>query len=155
MLSAAQSPSTTANITAMWDMQYRKAVSLLMYASLRMCPDITYTVSILSRFFDNLGHALWEAVCHVFWYFLGTKHLKLTYSATTLDLVSYTDTDGLMHKDCKAISSYTFLINREAVLWSSKCQELISLSTTKLEYVTLPHASKEAALAHRARLHTV
>ncbi|OJT10145.1 Copia protein [Trametes pubescens] len=49
-----------------------------------------------------------------------------------------------MHEDRKAISGYACLIDGGTVSWSSKCQELISLSTTESEYVAVTHAAKEA-----------
>ena len=36
------------------------------------------------------------------------------------------------------------MVNRGAVSWSAKRQELISLSTTESEYVAVTHAAKEA-----------
>jgi len=115
-----------------------------MYASLGTRPDITYAVSILARFSQNPGRAHWEAVKRVFRYLAGTKTLKLTYGATSLDLVGYTDADGSTHEDRKAVSGYAFIIDGGAVSWASKRQELISLSTTESEYVAITHASKEA-----------
>jgi len=44
----------------------------------------------------------------------------------------------------KAISGYAFLIDGGAVSWSSKRQEIVSLSMTESEYVTATHAAKEA-----------
>ena len=49
-----------------------------------------------------------------------------------------------MAKDCCTISGYAFLIDGGAVSWSSKQQEIISLSTTKSEYIAAMHGSKEA-----------
>jgi len=49
-----------------------------------------------------------------------------------------------MAKDHHTISSYTFLIDGGAVSWSSKRQEIISLSTTESEYVAATHGVKEA-----------
>lgn len=40
------------------------------------------------------------------------------------------------------------MLNSGAVLWSSKHQELVTLSTTEAEYVALTHASKEAIWLH-------
>jgi hypothetical protein len=44
----------------------------------------------------------------------------------------------------QALSGYIFLIDGGAVSWSSRKQELVSLSTAEAEYITLTHASKEA-----------
>ena len=59
-------------------------------------------------------------------------------------LVSYTDTDGSMDEDCKAISGYAFLIDGSAISWSSKKQEIVLLSMTESEYVAATHTTKEA-----------
>jgi hypothetical protein len=42
-----------------------------------------------------------------------------------------------------------FLIDRGAVSWSSKKQELVTLSTTEAEYVTSSQASREDVWLHR------
>jgi hypothetical protein len=59
-------------------------------------------------------------------------------------LIGYTDADGSMGKDRKAISGYAFLIDGGAICWSSKKQEIVSLSTTESEYVAAMHGMQEA-----------
>jgi hypothetical protein len=59
------------------------------------------------------------------------------------DLIGYTDIDGASQLHRQAISGYAFLIDGGMVSWSSKKQELITLSTTEAEYVTATHATKE------------
>ena len=59
-------------------------------------------------------------------------------------MVGYGGADGSMAEDRKAISGYTFIINGGAVSWSAKQQAIISLSTTKSEYVAATYAAKEA-----------
>lgn len=49
-LTTEQSPKTTAEVAEMQNVPYRKAVGSLMYTSLGTRPDITYAVSVLSRF---------------------------------------------------------------------------------------------------------
>jgi hypothetical protein len=61
-----------------------------------------------------------------------------------MELEGYSDTDGSMHEDRKAISGYAFLLDGGAVSWSSKKQEIIALSTTEAEYVAATQAMKEA-----------
>ena len=68
----------------------------------------------------------------------------MTYGGIEKALVGYTDVDGSMDEDCKVISGYAFLIDGGAVSWSSKKQEIVSLSTTESEYVAATHATKEA-----------
>ena len=59
-------------------------------------------------------------------------------------LEGYADADGSMTEDHHAVSGYTFLIDRGAISWSAKKQELVSLSTTESKYVAATHGIKEA-----------
>ena len=66
------------------------------------------------------------------------------YGGAKKDLVGYVDVDGSMNEDRKAISGFMFIVNRGAVSWSAKRQEIISLSTTESEYIAATYAAKEA-----------
>jgi len=48
-----------------------------------------------------------------------------------------------MAEDRCATLGYAFIINSDAVSWSAKCQEIVTLSTTESEYVGATHAAKE------------
>ena len=63
-------------------------------------------------------------------------------------LVGYADADGSMAEDRHAVSSYAFIVDSGAVSWSTKCQEIVSLSTTESEYIAATHAAKEALWLH-------
>ena len=143
-LSTSQSPSTGAGYAAMQHIPYQEAVGSLMYAALGTRPDISYAVTNVSRFSSNPGTPHWDAVRRIYRYLLGTKDLRLTYGGVEKALVGYTDADGSMDEDRKAISGYAFLIDGGAVSWSSKKQEIVSLSMTESEYVAATHATKEA-----------
>jgi len=143
-LHSRQSPSTGADYAAMRHVPYREAVGSLMYASLGTRPDISYAVTTVSRFSSNPGQLHWDAICRIYQYLLGTTDLKLTYGSVESVLTGYADADGSMGEDRHAISGYAFLIDGGAISWSSKCQEIVSLSTTKSEYVATTHTTKEA-----------
>ena len=147
-LTTVQSPSTTAKIAQMHDIPYHKAVRLLMYAALRTRPDIAFAVQTVSRFLTKPGPAHWEAVKRIFRYLKGSMELWLSYRMAKMDLTEYTDADGSMAEDRHAISGYVFLIHSSAISWSAKQQEIIALSMTEAEYVTITHASKEALWLH-------
>jgi hypothetical protein len=83
-------------------------------------------------------------VKQIFRYLKGTRELWLGYGEVTKELVGYADADRSMSEDRKAISGYVFMINGGAVSWSTKHQEIISLSTTESEYITSTYAAKEA-----------
>jgi hypothetical protein len=132
------------DIAAMKHIPYREAVGSLMWAAVGTRPDIAFPVGILSKFLDNPGPAHWEAVKRVFRYLQGTKDWRLTYGAGKRGLEGYSDADGMSQEHRRAISGYAFLIDGGAVSWSSKKQELVTLSTTEAEYVAMTYAAKEA-----------
>ena len=143
-LTTAQSPQTPEEAAEMEKIPYREAVGSLMYAALGTRPDIAYAVGIVSKFNQSPGQAHWTAVKRIFAYLGGTRDLKLMYGDKGHELVGYSDADGSMHEERRAISGYAFLIDGGAVSWSSKKQEVVALSTTEAEYVALTHATKEA-----------
>ena len=70
------------------------------------------------------------------------------YGGEERGLVGYVDADGASQEHRRAISGYVFMIDSDAVLWSSKKQELVTLSTMEAKYVTQTHAAKEAVWLH-------
>jgi hypothetical protein len=58
-------------------------------------------------------------------------------------LEGFADANGAMQEHKWAISGYVILLDRGAVSWCLKKQELITLLTTKSEYITTTHAVKE------------
>jgi hypothetical protein len=64
-------------------------------------------------------------------------------------LEGFTDADGASQEHRRAISGHAFLINGGAVSWSSRKQELVTLSTAEAEYVAATHAAKEAIWLRR------
>ena len=143
-LHSGQSPSTGAEYAAMRHVPYREAIGSLMYASLATHSDISYAVATVSCFSNNPGMPHWDTVRRIYHYLLGTKDLRLTYGGTPSVLVGYADADGSMAEDHRAILGYAFLIDGSAVSWSSKKQEIVSLSMMESEYVAATHTAKEA-----------
>ena len=129
-------------------MPYREAVGALMYAMLGTCPDISFAVTMVSKFSSNPGLTHWEAVKQNYRYLLGTKTLRLLYGGGEKELIGYADADGSMAEDWRTMSGYAFLVDGGAVSWSTKRQEIVSLSTTESEYVAATHAAKEALWLH-------
>jgi transposase InsO family protein len=148
-LSKRDVPSNASEASHMSRVPYREAIGSLMYASVATRPDITFAVSTLSQFLENPGEIHWEACKRVFRYLAGTKDLALTYGGERHDLVGFTDADGASQEHRHAISGHVFLIDGGAISWSSRKQELVTLSTAEAEYVAATHAAKEAIWLRR------
>jgi transposase InsO family protein len=148
-LSKTQSPTKLEDVAKMKNVPYREAVGSLMYAAMGTRPDIAFATSTVAQFSENPGWAHWEAVKRIFRYLLGTKKLELIYGGEKRGLVGYVDADGASQEHRRAITGYVFLVDGGAISWSSKKQELVTLSTTEAEYVAATHAAKEAIWLRR------
>lgn len=142
-LSKDQMPITVEEIALMCNKPYREALGALQYLSVATQPDITFAVSILAKFSQNPGIIHWNALKHVYAYLKYTQDYWLSSGGQQSKITGYLDADG-MSQDRHAISGYVFMLNGGAVSWSSKRQDMISLSTTEAEYIALTHAAKEA-----------
>ena len=143
-LTLEQALADAAEFAVMCNVPCCEAVGALNWAALATCPNITFALPMVARFSVNPGMAHWNTMKWIFCYLSGMHKLWLTYGETHRTLVRYADTDGSMMEDGRTITSYAFLIDRGAVSWSSKKQEIVSLSTTESEYVTAMHGMKEA-----------
>ena len=112
-------------------------------------PDIAFAVSTVAQFSADPGLQHWEAVKKIFRYLAGTKKLALTFGDGKRSLEGFTDADRASQEHRHAVSGYAFLLDGGAVSWSSKKQELVTLSTTEAEYVAATHAAKEAMWLRR------
>ena len=142
-LSTSQSPKTTVDIAFMKQVPYRSALRLLMYLAVGTRPDIAFAVSTLVQFTENPGPMHWEALKRVYRYLVGMKKWLLTYGTERKGLIRYADADGALQAHRHVISGHAFLIDRRAISWSSRKQELVTLSTTEAKYIAATQATKE------------
>jgi hypothetical protein len=139
-LSKEMSPSTDAEKREMKDIPYREAVGKLLYLSIATRPDISYAVGVLCRYNDNPGKEHWSAVKRVLRYLKGTKGYKLTYApSTTSDeiFVTHSDADlGGNPDNARSTAGFVMSVGGGAVLWGSRLQRNVALSSTESEYTT-------------------
>ncbi len=126
-------------------MPYQEAIGSILWAAVVSRPDIAYAVGILSQFMQKPGQAHWEGVKRVINYLGCTKDLWLTFGGTkSVMLEGYCDADWASQEGRHSISGFSFHFGVGAILWSSKKQPIIALSTTEAEYISQTHVAKEA-----------
>jgi transposase InsO family protein len=127
---------------------YMQAIGSLLYLSIATRPDIAHVVHVLSQFSSDPGATHWSGIKRVLRYLRGTTDYGLTYSGDhdgrSDEFKAYTDADFGCQPDRRSTSGYAFLLAGAAISWSSKKQQLVTLSSTESEYVAATHATKHA-----------
>ena len=77
-------------------------------------------------------------------YLNGTKNYKLTLGRNQDGLLGYADADWASQDHRHLISAYIFQIDGGSISLSCQKQNIVALSSTKAEFITLTHAAKEA-----------
>ena len=146
-LSKTQSPSTDEEIAEMSRVPYASAVGSIMYAMTCTRPDVSYALSLVSRYQGNPGKAHWIAVKNILKYLRRTKNMVLVLGGSDeLKVSGYTDASFQTDRDSgRSQSGWVFLLNGGAVTWKSSKQETVADSTCESEYIAASEASKEAA----------
>ena len=118
---------------------YQKAIGSLGWLGGATRPDISYSVSLLSRFSKDLWETHWQDVTRVFRYIAGTKGLRLCLGNAEGDLVDnferYVDADFAGDSKFRSTSGYIFCLGIGAVVWHFKKQTITTMSTSDAEFL--------------------
>jgi hypothetical protein len=132
-------------LLAMENVPYREAVGGLIYLMNSSRPDICHAVSVVSKFCQNPGPQHWTAVKRILRYLKGTKSFGLKLGSAKGTLVGYSDSDWAGDlDDRRSTSGFVFFLFNGAVVWLSKKQPTVALSSAEAEYISLAEATKEA-----------
>ena len=123
---------------------YRQLIGSLIYLT-NTRPDLSYAVSILSRFMQEPRDSHWNPTKRVLRYIQGTKDFGLLYTKTkNFVLGGYFDADFAGNIDDRASrSSYLMNMGSAAVSWSCKKQATVATSSAEAEYISAWEAACE------------
>ncbi|KAK8548051.1 hypothetical protein V6N12_060978 [Hibiscus sabdariffa] len=112
-------PSTPQEREQMSQIPYASAIRSIMYAMICTRPDLSYSLSMTSRYQENPGEE-------------------------ELGIKGYTDASFQTDKDdSRSQSNFIFCLNGVAMSWKSSKQDTIAYSTTYAEYVAANEVAKE------------
>ena len=146
-LSKSQCPTTKDERERMDKIPNASTIGSIMYAMLCTRPDISYALSMTSRFQSDLSECHWIAVKNILKYLRRTKDIFLIYGGQEGELVisGYTDAGFQFDlDDFKSQSGFVFCLNGGVVSWRSSKQDTVADSTTKAEYIAASDVAKEA-----------
>ncbi|KAH9657534.1 hypothetical protein KPL70_023118 [Citrus sinensis] len=118
-LSSLQCPKTKKEKLEMAKIPYANAVGCMMYAMVLTRPDISYALSVVSRYMVSPGKEHWRAVKWVL------RYLR--------------DLDRR-----RSLTGYLYILDGCLINWKASLQHVVALSTTEAEYTAVAEAVKEA-----------
>ena len=90
------------------------------------------------------GKQHWEAIKWILRYLKGSSDTCLCYRGASLKLQGVVDADFAGDIDSrKSTIGFVFTLGGTAISWASNQQKIVTLSTTKSEYVAATEAGKE------------
>jgi hypothetical protein len=113
----------------------------------KTCIDIVHVTGVPTHFSVNPGKPHYEALKCIPCYLNGTAHfgLMLGESDSKTNLVGWSDADWAQDVEMRClIGMFVFDVAGGYILWSSKKQPTIALSTAEAEYMSASNATKEA-----------
>eukprot|EP00957_Ditylum_brightwellii_P162091 12340815-Ditylum_brightwellii.AAC.1 len=134
---------------------YRQVIEKLNYLENGCREDTSFVTHQCARFCEDPREPHVTTVEHLVCYLVGTKGMGIAVNHNRKESFSvYIDADfsgnwvkkTAMHDDITAKSRTGYIITYAGcpILWASKLQSLVTLSTTEAEYVALSRAAREA-----------
>jgi hypothetical protein len=126
-LSSAQCPTKDEDLKYMSKVPYSSVVGSFMYVMVCSHPDLSYAMSLVSRYMANPGRTHWEAVKWIFKYLCGTSNACLQFGKVKYGLVGYVDSDYGVNLNK--------IIDMLCIHSWSMCNQLEGLFTTHICFV--------------------
>lgn len=123
-------------------------IGSLQYIALSTRPDIAYAVNQLSRFLSDPGQQHWLAGKRVLRYLKGTTKSSLLYKgydqnrSSRIEVFCDADWAGDLD-DRKSTTGIVVKLNGCPIVWLSKKQSIVALSTAEAEYIAIAMAVQE------------
>jgi hypothetical protein len=130
--------------------KYRSGTGMLLYLVKHSRPDISNAVRELTKIMDGATEAAYKEMLRVIKYVMDTKEWGLKFEPILpkgkmkWDVVVYSDSDWAGDKNNRrSISGFILYLCGVPIMWRSKQQASVSLSSTEAEYVAISEAAKE------------
>jgi hypothetical protein len=125
---------------------YASAIGSIMYAMLCTRPNVSFALSVTSRYQSYFSEDHWIVVKGTLKYLRRTKDMFLIFGGEDeLVVKGYTDASFQTDKDDSASQSgFVFCLNGGVVSSKSSKQDMVADSTTEAEYIAASEAANEA-----------
>ena len=137
------------------DYPYQEAIGALLYLVVNTRPDIAEAVGNLGQFAKNPTAVHCNGVKRIFRYLKGSSEHGIFYSAKEYDdnsgdgnIVAYSDANYAECRDSRrSVSGHVVFLAGGPVMWGSRKQKCVTLSTMEAEYIALSDTAVEVRWA--------
>lgn len=127
------------------NLEYRRALGMLLYVANGTRPDLSFCVSFLCQFASDPKNKHMAGVRHLMRYLKHTKDYCIVYKKTGGKLDIFSDADYANNKlDRKSFSGLLVMMAGGPIEWRCKKQTVVALSTQHAEYIAMAVAAQEA-----------
>ena len=131
----------------MADVPYMPAVGSLMWLANQTRPDLAFIATALARYGRNPQRVHWEAVKKTLRYVKGTSGQKLTYKRSVnkkCRVQALCDSDWAEDRiDRRSFTGGAIYVDGNLVIWISKKQASVALSSSEAEYMAMCTLAEE------------
>jgi hypothetical protein len=144
-LTKQQCPTTDDEKAETAKLPYKSLVGSLWYAAHGTRPDIVYATNSVAQYAQNPGMVHWQAAKRVVRYLQDKANMGLTYSpGHPVRVTAYSDSDWANDVDTRrSKTAYVVTVAGGPVVWQTKSQKSIALSSCEAELYALAEALKE------------
>ena len=131
--------------TSLCVLKFQKLLGSLNYVMERSRPDINFPVNALSRRTHVANEEHYRYLQRVLRYLKGTSSSKLVYKSKpdAAPLEAYCDASWAAEEDRKSTTGYLVTVYGNLVLFKSKKQSLVALSTAEAEFIAMSEAARD------------
>ncbi|MBW0575962.1 hypothetical protein O181_115677 [Austropuccinia psidii MF-1] len=134
-------PATEEEINSFNELKinFRSAIGSINYLSSATRPDLSFLVSALLQYLEKPGILHWRAFLHILKYLNGTQELGLIYEKSPNNSIeAYCDADwGNCRVTRRSVTGYLARFGTCVILWKSRKQPTVSISTAEAKYKAL------------------
>ncbi|XP_027338317.1 uncharacterized protein LOC113852279 [Abrus precatorius] len=132
------------------DTYFKQIVGSLMYLTATR-PNIMYNVSLISKYMSKPTELHLQSTKRILRYLKGTTSYGIFYRKEREEnLLAFTNSNYIGDKDdSKSTFGYVFLLSLGAVSWMSKKQPIVTLSSTKVEFMAVAASACQAMWTRR------
>ncbi|XP_076946484.1 secreted RxLR effector protein 161-like [Bidens hawaiensis] len=130
------------------DNSKKGAIPIVKGIVLRKSLEVSYALSMTSRFQKIPGVSYWTTVKNIQRYLKRTKDLLLVFGGLEEELTvrCYTDASFQTNRyDSHSLIGFVFTLNGGGIYWKSSKHSVVADSTIESEYIAASDAAKEAA----------